>query len=335
MASLSLPTYVSLSPAVPLQYTPRRSAGLVRRVSRKESIGRPRRTGSIRKYIRPLPPIPSGSQTPNATSPLSLTIRPLPSLPPRRPPPQSPLPPIPESPPVPVKPWIMRSAAPPPVPEKPAGLRPPLPPKPARRQPSVLLRPIAPASTRRPVMALTLQTSASALQEHSYQAPRFDPGASPEPSPLELSPLSPSIPVMPTPHTAHRRRMSKLRRHLGEQIDERELLSAIDERLDHPDLLRRKVVKGIQKSGDAGLYRSAAITARKVLYMVDDDDGDSEDEYDEELADYSWITTGGMTFRAVPVRKYSKKWVREKGSKRWEDLDYAAVNQTLRNLRAS
>ncbi|KAJ7598524.1 hypothetical protein C8J56DRAFT_168428 [Mycena floridula] len=346
MTSVSLPllpAYKSLYPIEPLQFAPRRSAGgpvrrdsrrelalrresasLSRResLSRKESLGRHRRSGSVRKCIRPLPPIPQGVLLPF----YPFFIRPLPSLPSRpqvvaeAPQPKSqavaeksqaaaemrqrtletPHRTAENPPPLPTKPWILRSIVPP-VPEKPISLRPAPP-------PTSILKPSAPvasssrlptasssrlpislsnrfpapssnrfpaSSSRLPESRLMLETTSAALALHHQML--SDPCASPEPSPLEEA--GPQLYSMP----GHSPRGSR-------QLE----------------------------------YRQAV---KKLRQLEDEDDWKKEHE-----EDYTWIHYGGMTFRALPIRRYSKKWIWERGSQRWEELDYASVNRALRNL---
>ncbi|KAF8208221.1 hypothetical protein K438DRAFT_1813623 [Mycena galopus ATCC 62051] len=160
-------------------------------------------------------------------------------------------------------------------------------------------------------LSLRLDTSPDALCPRPQSA---------EPTPSSrlraAEPSSPPTPSMPeplTPSTAHRKRMSKLRRHLGESV-QLELFPDAG----HGDNVFR----------EANFYSQTVIAVKKLLDLDGDDSStSSEDEEDT----YSLVFTHGQTHRAVPVKRHSRKWIREKGGDRWVEENYSNI---LRDLRA-
>ncbi|KAJ7756934.1 hypothetical protein B0H16DRAFT_1537458 [Mycena metata] len=241
---------------------------------------------------------PSWATSRNAVDvdlPTGRKIRPLPRIPPA---PKS-------APPVPRRTVSQASLRPlPSLPELAVTPASPLTPAPFVPQSSAHLAP--PPSTLPPPrpfasISLRLDTSPDAL------APRVVAPPSPPPSPC------PSIPQPPTPTTARRRRMSKLRRHLGESVE-----------LDlSPDS---------DKTSDGDQETSAfAQTIVAVKKLLDLDANDSDPSSDEDEDEYSLVFVLGQAQRVVPVKRYSRKWIRERGSKRWIEENYSDL---LRDLRA-
>ncbi|KAJ7151449.1 hypothetical protein C8R43DRAFT_1005225 [Mycena crocata] len=154
-------------------------------------------------------------------------------------------------------------------------------------------------------LSLRLNTSPDALE----------PRVSPIPSP----PSSPAIPEPPTPNTAQRKRMSKLRRHLGETVQ----LELFPDPGDKENDLGRK--------READIYSKMVVSVKQLLDLGDSDDSDttSEDEDDED--EYSLVLTHGQAHRAIPIKRQSRKWIREKGGHRWVEENYSNI---LRDLRA-
>ncbi|KAJ7704364.1 hypothetical protein B0H17DRAFT_1039412 [Mycena rosella] len=137
------------------------------------------------------------------------------------------------------------------------------------------------------------------------------------PPPLPTPPPTPGISEPPSPVSAQRKRMSKLRRHLGESV-QLELF---------PDPGDDTNVFGEKKGAD--LYSQTVVAVKKLLEIdTDSDDTSSEEDGD----DYSLVLVAhGQAPRAVPVKRYSRKWIREKGGERWVEENYSDI---LRDLRA-
>lgn len=126
--------------------------------------------------------------------------------------------------------------------------------------------------------------------------------------------------------------MAKLRRHLGESI------------LDEAVYARRRssiIVTPVTKEmtlrqpGERVTYLRAGIAVEKILNLGPEESGNEEEEEEEDarIEEYSWVSVnGGTAFRAFSGRRHSRKWMREKGGRRWEESDYKAVLQALRSL---
>ncbi|ESK91665.1 hypothetical protein Moror_10711 [Moniliophthora roreri MCA 2997] len=257
--------------------------------------------------VRPLPLPPTPLSAPITILAACRTIRPLPS------------PPTPDSDSEPTKLAICITPA------TPAS---PLPPPPTINSVDHLVPPTS-FPKPKPYSSLCLQTSPDVLP-----TPSIDEEA--EEEDLVPSPLTPSIPQRPSPSVARRKRMSKLRRHLGESI----MFPLSKERTLRP-------LSGSLASNDNDDDYSRESTT--ILFNKKDDDEDdldldlAEDEEmstsdDESLvtlddgeSDKLWVVDG-TTFRAATLRRYSKKWVREKGGHRWEEEDYTHILRALRSL---
>ncbi|KAJ6463911.1 hypothetical protein C8R45DRAFT_1107500 [Mycena sanguinolenta] len=173
-------------------------------------------------------------------------------------------------------------------------------------------------------LSLRLNTSPDALPPRAVDLTpsSTSPNASPATVDRPPSPPSPSssLPEPPSPSTAHRKRLSKLRRHLGESV-QLELFPAGQE----DSIFQGKDV-----------YSQTVVAVKKLLDL-DSDDSDvdtssgSNSEDDSEDDGYSLVFTHGQTRRAIPVKRYSRKWVRERGKDRWVEENYSNI---LRELRA-
>ncbi|KAJ7507207.1 hypothetical protein B0H11DRAFT_2219040 [Mycena galericulata] len=169
-------------------------------------------------------------------------------------------------------------------------------------------------------LSLRLDPSPDAL------APRVPPPSLPNPPPATpAAPIHVQMPVPPSPNTARRRRISKLRRHLGESIA-LELF---------PDPRRRDSVL------ESDICLQTAIAVQKLLEVdasdADDsapssDDGDGDDDDDDDDG-YSLVLAHEQASRSIPVKRYSRKWIREKGSKQWVEENYSDILRDLRALR--
>ncbi|KAJ7481528.1 hypothetical protein FB451DRAFT_1364718 [Mycena latifolia] len=207
---------------------------------------------SARPKIRPLPPIPP---TPKSAPPprrqtSQASLRPLPS--------------VPEVPPVSVSVTPASPLAPPtPLVQSSAHLSPPF---------------VLPAPPRRfASLSLRLHTSPDALERRAL--------APPLPSP----PPTPGVPEPPSPATAQRKRMSKLRRHLGESV-QLELF---------PDPGDKANVFGETKGTD--LYSQTVVAVRKLLELDGDGSDDTSSDEDEDEDDYSLVLiTQGQTRQNRP-----------------------------------
>ncbi|KAK0219688.1 hypothetical protein EDD85DRAFT_336748 [Armillaria nabsnona] len=154
-----------------------------------------------------------------------------------------------------------------------------------------------------------------------------------------LTPLTPSIPQAPTPTTARRKRLSKLRRHLGETVPE-ELVSG--NKLLPPtskpselDIEITSVSKSelcfarSMKSADSNSV-STSEESEELETLEDDEDEGIGIVLAEDIDEDEWFQ--GTVFKAVQPRRYSQRWYLEKGGKRWEDTDYTDILSRLRSL---
>jgi hypothetical protein len=164
---------------------------------------------------------------------------------------------------------------------------------------------------------------------------------------------SPSIPMPPTPRTAKRKRVEKLRRHLGEPIPDD---AVYDHRVSRSASTASQVLEKVHKS-KIPTYVRAAVTAAKILdlsscnrYEDEDEDdsdfnhGDSSASYDiscedsredekdlDSQEDYTWMLENGTPFR-TGSRRYTCKWVSEKRGRRETEADYKRIIDLLRVL---
>ncbi|KAI5891418.1 uncharacterized protein SCHCODRAFT_02629029 [Schizophyllum commune H4-8] len=155
----------------------------------------------------------------------------------------------------------------------------------------------------------------------------------------ETSPISPYIPEPPTPATAHRRRMSKLRRHLGERPPSI-LVPAVPPLPPLPE--KAHILGALSNVRDPVSLADAIDTAHRVLEI--EFDSTSDDEYTESDAEDDTLKpiacaeepADAVTQRfgtpPRPPHKYSKKWLRERRGRQRETLPYQEVLNALRVL---
>ncbi|KAJ7747890.1 hypothetical protein DFH07DRAFT_830468 [Mycena maculata] len=215
-------------------------------------------------------------------------------------------------------PQIPLSASPksaPPIPRRRISLRP----LPRVPEPGVSLS-VTPASPLSP-SAPIIQSNAHLSPPSTFTPPRFaslslrletSPDAL-EPRVLAppLPPIRiPSAPEPPSPATARRRRISKLRRHLGESV-------------------QLEIFSDTESKGDVlDICTQTAVAVKKLLELDTADDSDTSSDDDA----YSLVFTHGQAHCAVPVKRYSRKWIREKGGQRWVEENYSDIIRDLRAL---
>ncbi|KAE9405544.1 hypothetical protein BT96DRAFT_934793 [Gymnopus androsaceus JB14] len=160
---------------------------------------------------------------------------------------------------------------------------------------------------------------------------------------------------MPTPSLARRRRLSKLKRFLGETVPD-ELVPIISsardpqaakDLLDHLTRFRGAEGTVTPEQRHEPPLDPAAISRRLMEleqdeFLSDDDSEeggfddivfatDQESVLDTGMSD-SCVSGGHNSFRAMPLKKYSKKWVWDKGGRRREEEDYEDILRALRSL---
>ncbi|KAJ3768106.1 hypothetical protein FB446DRAFT_775171 [Lentinula raphanica] len=141
-----------------------------------------------------------------------------------------------------------------------------------------------------------------------------------------------------SPDATLHRRLSKLKRYLGEEIpnDLVPVISSARDPLAAKDLLvRLSTCIGCEPVLDP------AVISQKIMDL-EDDKSLSDEEEEEDLVfvevesplegSNSWSEGGDNTFRATTPSRYSKKWVWEKKGHRREEQDYAYILRALRSL---
>ncbi|KAJ7130234.1 hypothetical protein C8R44DRAFT_775152 [Mycena epipterygia] len=185
------------------------------------------------------------------------------------------------------------------------------PPTPVVRSTAHLAPPFTlPPPTRFASISLRLNTSPDALEPRESTPPLPSP-------PPRASPIT----EPPSPNTARQRRMSRLRRHLDESV-QLELL---------PDRVDKGTVFGDMHAAVdiySDIYSQTVVAVRKLLELDADDEDTSSDDDDDE---YSLVLTHGQANRTIPVKRHSRKWIREKGGERFVEENYGNI---LRDLRA-
>ncbi|KAJ6539471.1 hypothetical protein B0H19DRAFT_361351 [Mycena capillaripes] len=265
----------------------------------------PSERSSSRRPSRPVVPITIDPQLADAAH----KIRPLPRLP---------IPPSPKSaPPVPHR-QISRSSSMRPLPCLPESgtltidvtpATPLPPPTPTVQSSAHLSAPCPrPGPPRFDSLSLKVQTSPDALNPRAFDS--FP------------SPLTPTLPEPPSPRTAQRNRISKLRRHLGESV---QVL------LDRPDTF--DVLAGLRHGVDKDTYPQKVLDLRATDSDTSSSDsssiGDaSSDGEIDDTEDYSWAATPDR----VSYNRISQKWIRERGKARWTEDNFSKILQDLRNL---
>ncbi|KAF9467145.1 hypothetical protein BDZ94DRAFT_1249682 [Collybia nuda] len=187
---------------------------------------------------------------------------------------------------------------------------------------SVELGPNAPAPSVRLVSPPTTRPALPLLITDTELLRVFPPPADP------VSMVnSPATPQPPTPQTAKQKRITKLRRHLGERIPD-EAVPIIQVT---PQRKTEQGLERLQKLGVDSIYLRAAITVGKILNIPDDGGSDRSSVASEEDEAYEWDLVDSRECRSMS-RRESRRWVREKGGRRWEESNYENVLQALRAL---
>ncbi|KAJ7498788.1 hypothetical protein FB451DRAFT_1203021 [Mycena latifolia] len=151
-------------------------------------------------------------------------------------------------------------------------------------------------------LSLKLQTSPDALKPRDF--PRSLP-----------SPPSPLIPQPLSPGTAHRNRVSKLRRHLGESVQmQLAQIHLTPDRSGKFDVLAE--------------WKEEDNTVAKVLDLDGTDSDPSSDGDSDDTGDYSWGMARAPSTRVSPP----KKWIRERGKERWTEDNFSKILNDLRAL---
>lgn len=167
------------------------------------------------------------------------------------------------------------------------------------------------------------------------------------------------IPKPPTPCTARRRRLSKLRRHFGEVVPNHLVTSADDSMVTTAIMKTRMITKIYNMGDDSLVFNKTALERIKSKEEEDEEDGEGEEEgfdleeSDEESASVESkdiyvfrrpskserdLETEGRIprdkrpYQAQVRPKSNKRWFREKGSRRWEEENYEDILRTLRSL---
>lgn len=156
----------------------------------------------------------------------------------------------------------------------------------------------------------------------------------------------------PTPTVARRRRLSKLKRFLGETVPD-ELVPVISSARDPQaaqDLLDHLSSRTpLHVHTDLEPPLDPAVISKRLQELEEDECfSDDEEIYDggftelvfasdeESLVDDrtgSWLAEGNNPLRAIPLpTKYTKKWVWDKGGRRKEEDDYEDILRALRSL---
>ncbi|KAJ7216648.1 hypothetical protein GGX14DRAFT_391446 [Mycena pura] len=297
VASLA-PLRVDLPPVAPLDVPRRRTLDLppALRHSHAASSSESRRINSMpiaSPKIRPLPQIPVVSRTSPGGRPPST----------RRHAPLRPLPSVPQ--------FAAVSVS-----VTPASPLPP--PTPAVSSHNAYLAPQPPpgctgSGPRFATLALRRQASYDAL---TACAESSSPDTSPEPSIEGPSPPytpridEPYTPLIDEPPPPRPRRASRLRRHLGESV-QLELFSEKD------------------AAHEADVCAQTVVAVQKLLDLDALSDSDSSD--DDDADQLSLVLTTAQVNCSFPVNRLSRRWVREKGGKRWVEENYSDI---LRDLRA-
>lgn len=252
--------------------------------------------------LRPLPRVPTSiPPAPKSAPPVP------PQQFPRNPLPSPPLNQFPRSPPPRPLPSLLPQSPPPrPLPTPPSSgiaffvipATPLSPPTPALESSTHLSVPCARPGPPR-FSSLKVQTSPDALEARAFETRK--------------SPATPMSPELPSPRTVQRKRINKLRRHLGESVQ------MVLESPDNADVLA-----GLRHSGNEDACPVVSITVESVLDSGTDSEASSDSEADDTV-DYFSLTS-------LSHRPSSRKWIRENGKARWTEDDFTKVLQDLRSL---
>ncbi|KAF8195751.1 hypothetical protein K438DRAFT_1968256 [Mycena galopus ATCC 62051] len=155
--------------------------------------------------------------------------------------------------------------------------------------------------------SLTLQTSFDMLKPRVFET-------------RENSPGTPTFPEPPTPRTAQRKRLNKLRRHLGESV-----VQVVSDRPGEVDVLI-----GLRRAGKP-------VTVNMTVETDSHSDGSSSRDSDGSSSpDSDSCSDSGTDDRVdyfFPSYKApSQKWMRERGKARWTEDDFTKVLNDLRAL---
>ncbi|KAJ6613552.1 hypothetical protein B0H10DRAFT_1951346 [Mycena sp. CBHHK59/15] len=186
-------------------------------------------------------------------------------------------------------------------------------------------------------VSLSLQTSPDALLPRIVEPPPSLPAPAPAPAPAPSIPEPPSLMLEPPPPspgtTTRRRRISKLRRHLGESIHLELFPDSLagDTKIDIGGGVLAETRQ--MREREEEIYSHTAVAVKKLLDLSEESDASSDDdEEDDGDSREEWeLTHGQAAQRGVPVQRLSRNWVRERGKERWVEGDYAKI---LRELRA-
>ncbi|THU97636.1 hypothetical protein K435DRAFT_777921 [Dendrothele bispora CBS 962.96] len=287
------------------------------------------------KPVRPLPILPGSAPASATCHPSRASLRPLPLPPPS---PQQPSISIsPASPQSPVSPKIPTTTT------RDIGSPYPLP------NPHIQPPPRT-TSRHRPNLysSLSLDVSERTLAPPAYQARAKDTLL---PTPIVPSPAAStvaSVSDIPTPITDRRQRISKLRRHLGEGIPD-ELIPFMCA----TDTVKARLKVLRESRSEENLFSACKSTLDFGTIFKNEDDEDNDDDDSSSIELVSTPSIGGKksleleederrpkeidaapkgAYRAKISKRYSTKWMREKGGRRWEEQDYNALMNALRAL---
>lgn len=141
-----------------------------------------------------------------------------------------------------------------------------------------------------------------------------------------LSPLPSDIPIVPSPVTAQRRRMSKLRRHLGETT------IPTDVYLKTSKIKWKPRIRYAKRSASKEHLEPFVVKVDEPCTSSDESPGNGEggDVFNEVQVTVNLPSAGRYTSQTVNVNRWSRQWAVEKGGRK-VDENYQDV---LRRLRA-
>ena len=141
-----------------------------------------------------------------------------------------------------------------------------------------------------------------------------------------LSPLTPSIPQCPSPVTTKRKRIAKLRRHLGESIPPELVFSG--SKPTNNNNVKSDQRETIWASDVPGQLH---VRIQKVKVIVRDDD-DHHHNGGGGGGGGSRVVTDETVSRPNGMNRFSRKWLQERAGRRWVENDYQKILQALRAL---
>jgi hypothetical protein len=185
------------------------------------------------------------------------------------------------------------------------------------------------------------------VTNEKYLKSRTFEGVDPDYSPFQIP---------PTPQTAKRKRVEKLRRHLGEPIP----YDAVYDHVVPPSRSADPKSQDFEivQTPEVATYVRAVVTTGRLLYFSSNDrdpyeggyEGDSEcshgqsnESWDSSCEvgektrrpaspeDYTWVLENGTAFR-TNAKPYSCKWVFDKRGRRNTEADYERILEVLRVL---